>query len=462
MRTKVTVCRAVSARAAAAAALLGAALNGGEARFAAWEWRADVTAPPGRFAALVLTPEMCDACARPDLSDLRLADADGREVPYAIAAERDIEELVAVKGKELNREQVDPATSRLTVDFGAPIVKNRLAAATSGTNFVRRVRVEGSDDQQAWVELLKDGIVAAVAGQPERFETIDLGADNNYRFVRVSVRKMAEEEAAPEIGEVRCWRRVVVTAAPAVHERTLAGGLVEYTHDGVRRTSTASVDFAHRHLPIARLGLVLAGDPGRVFRRSCRVLGRNSLEHEEAVKFETGESADSRLVATPWVPAGAGTVSRDAEGRENLTLAVRAPYRYVRIEIENGDSPPLALAAIQGICYATYAVFQPAGETRFAAYLGNAEAGPPRYEVEALAAVDLRTVPKAAAGELVAQKPAGDKEPAAGQAFVWVLMALAVLATVALLWWSAMRGRKPEQAPEAPAPPPGADAAGAA
>ncbi len=458
MRTKVMACTAVVARAAAAAALLGAALRGGEARFAAWEWRADVTAARGRFTALVLTPEMCNACARPDLSDLRLADADGREVPYAIAAERDIEELVEIRGKELNREQVDPATSRLTVDFGAAIVKNRLAVATSGTNFVRRVRVEGSDDQQTWVELLKDGIVAAVAGQPRPFETIDLGADNNYRFVRVSARKMAEEEAAPEIGGVQCWWRVVVTAAPIVHERTL----LEYTHDETRRTSTASVDFTQRHLPITRLKLALAGDPGRVFRRTCRVFGRNSLEHEEAVKFETGESADSRRVVTPWASAGTGIVSRDAEGRESLTLAVRAPFRYVKIEIENGDSPPLSLAAIQGICYATYAVFQPAGQERFTAYLGNAEAAPPRYEVEALAAVDLRTVPKAAANELVAQKPAGDKEPAAGQTFVWVLMALAVLATLALLRHSAVRGRTPEQAPGTSDSPPSPDAGGAA
>jgi len=440
-------------QAAAAAALFGAALNGGETEFAAWQWRCGVTAPPGPFAALALTPEMFDACARPHFSDFRLTVAGGSEVPYVIASERDSVKEFEVKGRELNREQPDAETKRLTVDFEVATLKNRLVVATSGENFLRRVRVEGSHDQQTWATLLEDGLVAAVAGQ--RFETVDLGSDNNYRFIRVTVRKMAEEEAAPDFEAVRCWRRVVKTAEPIVRRCTVVGGQVEYTRDGGRRVSTASIDFTYRHLPITALRLVLAGAPERVFRRNCRVFGRDSLTHMEKVRFETGEKAGERPVDTPWMQAGTGTIARDIEGRASLTLAVEAPYRYVKIEIENGDNPPLELAAVEGLYHAKYAVFQPAGQKLFTAYFGNDEARVPQYEVEALAEVDLKLVPKAEAEALVAQDPKSEKESPEGQTFVWVLMALSALAALALLWRSAKLGPAPEPARKTPAAPPG-------
>src|SRR5215470_1989860 len=52
----------------------------------AWPWRQEVTVPEagaGKLFEFTVPPEVFDK-ARPDLTDLRIADANGKRVPYAL------------------------------------------------------------------------------------------------------------------------------------------------------------------------------------------------------------------------------------------------------------------------------------------------------------------------------------------------------------------------------------------
>ncbi len=416
------------------AAFADPALAGAET-FAAWTRRAEVKAPAGRFVAIPFSPEILDACEREDLADLRLADPRGTEVPHAIVREREAREEVELDGQILNRDSPAPDASRLTVDFGSSVVKNRITVVTAGDSFRRRARVEGSADQEAWAEVLPAGWLFAVsAGQ--RFETLDLGA-NSYRYLRITVSRMPEEAKAPAIESVRC--RHVVVRQPAETARPAA--LVSYATDAAKRESTALLDFGLRHLPIARLKIALGSDPQRVFRRQCQVYGRNSLEHEVKVRFETEEYGGSRQVETPWRRLGSAAIFRDAAGKESLELAIEAPYRHVRIVIENGDSPALDVSGVEGILHSVHAVFEPAGQSRFVLHCGNAEAPAPSYEAAStLAALDVRALPRCEVAELVAGASLKPPEAQVGQTAVWVLMAAVVAATLGLLWWTAVAG----------------------
>jgi hypothetical protein len=417
--------------------LLSPALAAPES-FTEWRLRGEVRAPAARFVAITLAPEVFDGSERIDLSDLRLADLRGTEVPYALVREKESREEVELDGQFLNRESPTPETSRLTVDFGSSVVKNRITVVTAGDNFRRRVRVEGSADQGAWAEVLPEGWLFAVAAG-QRFETLDLGA-NSYRYLRIAVSGMPEETRPPVIESVRC--RHVIVREP--QEIVRAAKLESYVTAAATRESVALADFELRHLPIARLRLLRGADPQRVFRRQCHVYGRNSLEHQVQVRFETDEPAGMRQMETPWQHLGSGTILRDASGRESLELAVETPYRYVRVVIENADSPPLEVSGIEGVLHPAHVVFEPAGESQLVLYCGNPEAPAPRYEAAStLAALDVRELQRGDLTALAAQAGARRPEAPAGQTAVWASLGAMVAATLALLWWTAVAGRKP-------------------
>lgn len=124
--------------------------------------------------------------------------------------------------------------------------------------------------------------------------------------------------------------------------------------------------------------------------------------------------------------------------RESLELPVRSPLRYLRIRIENGDSPPLELSGALGYAVPTYLVFEPANQSRFILYAGNPDTSASHYEsAKVLASLDTRTLPKRRAADLEEQPSAQTKELPAGERLVWVVLAVVAAFTVWILWYTA-------------------------
>lgn len=399
---------------------------------AGWQYRASVRAPEGRFVALPLGPDVFDHCAKDDCSDLRLRDLDGGEVPYVLVFEGPLQRDTELRGREINRESPDPSRSRLTVDFGASIEKNQITVETAGVNFRRRLTVDGSGDLRSWAVLLAEGwLIAAGADPSMRFATFDIGP-TTYRYIRVSVQKMPEETDAPVISAVSCRKRV--TRAP--HETTVLGRLTSYA--SADAGSTAEFDFGRRYLSMRRAALRLTGAPGRLFRKTCTIWGRNTLRHVERVRFETGELGPERPVETPWRMVGRSTVYSDTDGRQSLEIGNPIPFRYVRVRIDDGDSPQLPLEALEGYTVPAYAVFEPAGQSRLTLLAGNPVAATPRFDsADSLARLDSRTLPKCEPVVMREFRQDGVRPEPAGQTAVWFLLTAAVLVTAGFLWKTA-------------------------
>jgi hypothetical protein len=404
--------------------------------YAAWKYRGRIDAPDARFVALQLHSRNLDLCEKSDLSDFRIVDARGAEVPYAVVFETDLQLQTDRRGTELNREYTDAATSRITVDFGTSVAKNSITVETAGNNFRRFLQVEGSDDLRAWSMLLPEGwLIAAGDSLDRRFESFETGS-NTYRYMRFSVRKMPEEEEPPRIVRVTC-RHTVTRKAP---ETPVQSTLLGYgTQAG---TSTIEIDFGARNLPVRRFQLLLNRDPFRIFEKRCHLYGRNSLQHLERIRFESGEYSKERAVETPWDFLGSGVVYRNAQSSMSLELPVASRCRYVRIRIENGDSPPLEISGVTGYTVPAYLVFEPAGQSRFDVYAGNATAAPPRYESSrALASLDTRNMAKCPV-TLDAQSGAIAEKQPRGQLFVWGILVAVVLFTAWVFWNTARNIRK--------------------
>jgi hypothetical protein len=409
--------------------ILGTASAWAAEPFADWKYRGRIQAPKERFVALPLLPQNFDLSEKSDLSDFRIVDVRGLEVPYAVIFETEVLSETTQKGMELNREYPDPSTSRITVDFGVSTTKNKITVETEGSNFRRLLRVEGSDDLRTWATILPEGWLIAAGDTPEkRFESFDIGS-NNYRYVRISVSKMQEENKPPEIKQVSFLQTVVRKPQETAVRGVLLSSQIK---DGM---SIYELDFGARNLSMQRFMILLGSAPSRIFEKKCELSGRNSLQHEERIRFESGEYSKERMVATAWERLGSGAVYRNAQGRLSLDLKVPSRFRYIRIEIENGNSPALDINGVTVYTTPAYLVFEPAGQSRFDLYAGNAAAPAPRYESSrVLGALDTQTLTKCESISLAEKPGIKPKNKPKGQGLVWFVLGAVVLLTAWIFW----------------------------
>ncbi len=172
--------------------------------------RADIHVSTGRLARVELPPEVLSAC-RADLSDLRIIDAAGREVPYRIdsnfagGAERHVERSFPAELLEVDRQTVErhsgPPLRRETYELAAPPEPSRTGAwdlvfESRRPRFVRRVTLETRRSDGAVAVLRGASIFRLGSSAREKTRlTLDGGS-----FVRAIVTLEGEENFFLEPG----------------------------------------------------------------------------------------------------------------------------------------------------------------------------------------------------------------------------------------------------------------------
>jgi hypothetical protein len=172
-----------------------------------WPFFMEVTAGSGTpgFYSLTLPPQVFDK-ARDDLADLRLWDAKGNEIPYALWIRKEVDEQQEVTGRLFNQVTKGTAASEVSVDLGAEgIEHNEVEIETGGTNFRRRVEIEGSDNATDWKSLKSDQVIFSFESQNRSVQSNRVNyPTSRYRYLRVRV--FADElsdKRAPVIANVR-------------------------------------------------------------------------------------------------------------------------------------------------------------------------------------------------------------------------------------------------------------------
>jgi uncharacterized protein DUF3999 len=144
--------------------------------------------------------------AREDLADLRLYDAQGREIPYALRIRREVDEKREIGARLFNQASVGSRTSEVSIDLGeSPGEHNEVEIETTGTNFRRRVDVEGSDSAKEWRTLKTGDVIFSFESQNKAVESNRVSyPTSRYRYLRVRV--FADEltdDQAPAITGVK-------------------------------------------------------------------------------------------------------------------------------------------------------------------------------------------------------------------------------------------------------------------
>jgi hypothetical protein len=327
--------------------------------------------PPGGLTRIVLPPAVLAEC-RPDLSDLRIMDAQGREVAFRVdsgaGSRTEIEvtesargELLGVRRDETRREN-GPPLHRETYEVSVPakVVAGGawdLVLETSRVPFVRRVDVAATQADGTSVPLVENSSVFRLAA-PERARTrvalpsftadkltvTLVGEDGFYlepafRFETARVIEPQERIVVPleEISRTRARGRTVV-------ELARPGGIVP---DGLRLETTTGA-----------------------FNRNVEVwdeqrTGSGRLGHATLFRAEAAATVEEREV-----------VLQPAHGER------------LRVEVEDGDSPTLDALRFSAIVRQPSLVFSiasssdetPAAWLRF----GGGRAYAPRYDLAGL------------------------------------------------------------------------------
>src|SRR5437870_4125583 len=144
-----------------------------QAAMSSWAFFVEVnprSAAPGKFN-LVVPPAVLDK-SREDLADLRLLDAKGLEIPYALRIRREVDEKQQIGARLFNQAIVGTKASEVSVDLGeTPGEHNEVEIETSGRNFRRRVDVEGSDSGKEWRTLKTGDVILNFESQNRAVES---------------------------------------------------------------------------------------------------------------------------------------------------------------------------------------------------------------------------------------------------------------------------------------------------
>ncbi len=176
-----------------------------------------IEARPG-WTRLVLPDDVLDA-TRPGLPDLRILDAGGRETAFTFESGRAASRRLAI----LNRESVEGVETTFVVDRGPePGFADAVTFELAGSDFLKPVRIQASDDGAAWKDVANASIFSAGGA---RMLTLRMPATNRrYLRFRLDDRNGAPLQPGPEA--------VFIHARPS----SVSGAAAEAT-PGLRRAA---------------------------------------------------------------------------------------------------------------------------------------------------------------------------------------------------------------------------------
>lgn len=316
-------------------------------------------------------PESLYPVSNKDLRDLRIFDSRGAAVPFAIINKYSYSKKAKVPFSILNKGTTENLKTVLTMDFGSPVLKTDIEINTSGTDFRREVQIEGRNDlysqDEPWIIMADDARLYNTGREIQNRIKI---TPNTFRYIRLNISAMAEESNAPSITEIKVFRTDTLLAPDNVPFSP-----VDFSLSQNGRESILELDLATPSAPVRSLRLKLDSRFNRVFNRSYRLHGRDSIKHNKKLTYETGESGPSMEYDTPWKQLESGKFIRRKHQRNtnHINITGKLNYRYLKFHVNNGDDYPLPIVSAEVKYHDKFIVFEPSGTNRLYLYGGSEE-----------------------------------------------------------------------------------------
>lgn len=380
-----------------------------------WAFRKPIVLPPLAKPGFVEVRLDADVVreAAPALADLRVRDAHGTDVGYAVRRRERAGAETARESTMLNLVTTPEGAVRFVLDAGTGrILHNRvrLTIREQARSFRVPVRVETADDGRAWQLARESGFIYRVEGETKAADTSVSYPTSTARWLRVTV--------GPERGRAvpLAGAALVVAATREREEERVAAAIVDRDEESMRRTTRLVLDLRSRR-PVDRVELDIAE---RNFHRVLLI-----------------EAGDDRKTWR-WVGSCALSAVEFGTIRERLT-GTRVPEttaRYLRLTIQNLDDRPLTVTGARVFAVKRTIVFEATPGRAYVLDYGNPSATTPRYDVaRAPGYLGGERLLEATLGS-VQRVPAPPPPPwlASQPIVMWASLAMAVLTLGSLLW----------------------------
>lgn len=362
--------------------------------------------------------------ARADLADLRLFDANNREIPYAIRIRRDVDEKREIPTRLFNYGSAGPATSEASVDLGEnPGEHNEIDIETNGANFRRQVVVEGSDSGREWRVLSNDGVIFSFASQNNVAESQKVSyPTSRYRYLRVKVsRDPMTDHELPKITNVKVMMAVREKGWLSTWDVPVPPYQLQ-RNQGAHAT-VWTLDFGGR-MPCDRLSIQIEEDS---FSRPFQV---ESIDDPQNVQ----------LLAS-------GDLNRHS-GEEKKPLVIyfneETLVRKLRLQITDYSNETLNITSISASAPARQFVFELKGQAAspLRLFFGNEDVPAPHYDFEKEVAARLSKEPvNSQLGEVLANREYKPEPKPLTERVPWLIYVVLAASSIALAFvlWSLAR-----------------------
>jgi hypothetical protein len=281
----------------------------------------------------------------PGFADLRIADAEGQEVPWRrVPSSRSAapESAPALNSGRLGRFAV------ALLDLGAQRrIRDRVLLKIPDREFVGRAIVLGADERDGpFTRLSTTGIYDARGARPAR-STIAVFPPSDFRFLLVRASGVSHIIGASVSG---------ARERPQLLRRRASS--VAMRQDG--RRTIITLDLGSRNVPVDELRIT-AGT--RRYERPVLIAGSNSRPR--------------------FTPLAAARIFR-FPGSASAPISIRAHHRYIRIEIDNGDDLPLRGIEISAWSRTRTLLLEGGHSFPYTVYYGDSSASAPDYDFSRL------------------------------------------------------------------------------
>jgi len=368
-----------------------------------WTHVAGVELPvrPAKGIVELALPSEVFALSRTDLADLRLATQAGELVPYVLRVDQgELGRSVSYRpARTFNPVFLPGKQSAVTVDFGSRAKRTRVDVDTPGTNFRRKVTVEGSQDGESWLVLCKTAWLFRIAYEQSSYSKNEvLLPDNDFRYLRITVFNAPDDPEQVPIREVLAW--YVKSTPPKTAE--VEARSVTVTENLKLKATEIEVDLGHENLPLHEVAMSFED---ATFLRRVEVLGRNRRTRTIVESVEDAPPR-KREVEEPWAHLKDGSIHRlpGGEGQDpstGLDLPMDGRCRYLLVRVYNGDDALLKFTGLKVRRLQYYLAFQPQPAGPYHLYVGSPDAQRPQYDLEHFAGrLRVEGVTEAALGQV--------------------------------------------------------------
>ena len=276
-----------------------------------------------------------------DFADLRIADARGHEMPWRHTP----------SGRSSGSEVVPVLNSGRQGRFAVALLdlgiqrqtRDRVRLEVPDRSFVGRAVVLGADDRDGpFTRLSATGIYDARGAQPAR-STVAVFPPSDFRYLLVRATGVSRITGASVSG-ARDRPRLLRREARSASQR----------QDGTRTIVT--LDLGFRDVPVDELRI--AAGTAR-YERSVTIFGSNSQQG--------------------FVPLTAARIARFPSSG-SAPIPIGAHHRYIRVEIDNGDDPPLHEIKVSMWSRSRVLLLEGGHPPPYTAYYGSPRAIAPSYD----------------------------------------------------------------------------------